>query len=623
MQELFYILYRIDDTVSKKEVNQIFEIIDANKSGGVTLKELQSFFHGGANDEFRTRIENLKWAGYIFTEINKKALKSNKSLKELLENREGAGEVEISRFRRLMLELNIATYNDDSKAKARLDVDLAVKGKQGMIDFFVLQSCLTTYINEQSEGNREDSLHLTFLGRFNFKVEKIIDYLDIEADEIITKSEFTFGVKRLLPAYTEEEIKQAFDKIVGTENVGKLPVKRLRVFYQKYLDFMNSSTGPIDLNKSTLIFRPASSDNFAEFSNKLVRFFSYDSYRFYEDLKTFEKKSESDSESESEVRGFIKFSQLSVYLADQGLHLSPEEESIFFETLHVTHSDPISLLYLTCLIFFGRPSASKMNLAPKTVTEQTFLSDLRLNINLFMKSTKQIFEEMDIRVLERIELQDFIAYSNSNGLSYTDEDLHELHLSIRGFSNESFFTLKQLSEFLFGTYKAEILSIMMHLDDLVFLKKRLPRDFFARYQSEKINFHQFAEGIVSINPLIRYFELDMIFASMDDGKGYVLVEQVMKLFEESMPLNELKMHLFDYCIKHKKKASQGLYITTLHDLMSIEEFSDLMLTLSDSTLHLPRNTRRTQDKDAVQGSRPGQSRRVQEAHFAGPEHHRR
>jgi Ca2+-binding EF-hand superfamily protein len=302
--------------LSKKDVNQIFEIIDENKSGGVTLKELQSFFHGGVNDEFRMRIENLKWAGYIFTEMNKKMVKVNKSLKEMLEIKEASGEVEVSRLRRLMLELNVATYNEDSKAKSRLDADLAVKKKQGIIDYFLLQSCLTTYINEQSEGNREDSLHLTFLGRFNFKVDKIVDYLDIEADEIITKSEFTFGVKRLLPAFSEDEIKEAFDKIVGSENVGKLPVKRLRIFYQKYLDLISSSSAPIDLAKSSALLRPANSDNFLEFANKIARFFSYDSFRFYADLKTFDQ----------DGTGFIKFSHMSIYLRSLGLLLSQKKK---------------------------------------------------------------------------------------------------------------------------------------------------------------------------------------------------------------------------------------------------------------------------------------------------------
>jgi uncharacterized protein YdcH (DUF465 family) len=560
--------------LSKKDVNQIFEIIDQNKSGGVTLKELQSFFHGGVNDEFRERIENLKWAGYIFTEMNKKMAKVNKSLKEMLEIKEASGEVEVSRLRRLMLELNVATYNEDPKAKSRLDADLAVKKKQGMIDFFLLQSCLTTYINEQSEGNREDSLHLTFLGRFNFKVDKIVDYLDIEADEIISKSEFTFGVKRLLPAFSEDEIKQAFDKIVGSENVGKLPVKRLRIFYQKYLDLISSSSAPIDLAKSSALLRPANSDNFVEFANKISRFFSYDSFRFYADLKTFDE----------DETGFIKFSHISIYLRSLGLLLSPEEEAIFLETLHGTHSDPISLLYATCLIFFGKPSASNMNLASKTITEQCFFNDLKLEINLFMSSTKQIFEEMDSRVLGRIELKDFIAYSNSKGLRYTDEELHELHITIRAGSKEAVFTLKEFREFLFGFHQTEIRSIVMHLDDLVFLKKRLPKDFFARYQSDKLNFQQFAEGLTSINPLIRYFEADMIFSSLDGLKGYVQIDQLVRLFEESQIYNELKMHLFDYCAKHKKNASQGLYITTLHDLMSLEEFSDLLLTLSGSTL---------------------------------------
>jgi Ca2+-binding EF-hand superfamily protein len=63
----------IDDTVTQRESNGIFRILDTDKSGKVSLAEFERYFSVDPTTmNLTSSVEKLRWAIDIFHEINHK-----------------------------------------------------------------------------------------------------------------------------------------------------------------------------------------------------------------------------------------------------------------------------------------------------------------------------------------------------------------------------------------------------------------------------------------------------------------------------------------------------------------------------------------------------------------------
>ena len=69
--EIFWLLTKLDEDIQKEEANMIFDKIDRDRSGLISQGEFESFLKIESNSiGGNIRIDKVKWAGNIFSEIN-------------------------------------------------------------------------------------------------------------------------------------------------------------------------------------------------------------------------------------------------------------------------------------------------------------------------------------------------------------------------------------------------------------------------------------------------------------------------------------------------------------------------------------------------------------------------
>ena len=75
--EFYFLLYQLDDTITRTETNKIFLMLDRDNSGTISLSEFEAFFKVEASTMSGSlQIEKLRWARDIFAELNKKLMLS-------------------------------------------------------------------------------------------------------------------------------------------------------------------------------------------------------------------------------------------------------------------------------------------------------------------------------------------------------------------------------------------------------------------------------------------------------------------------------------------------------------------------------------------------------------------
>jgi hypothetical protein len=99
-------------------------------------------------------------------------------------------------FHLMMHNMKVQSYLMDSKAKERLDSEIAVIGKPEAIDYFLLQTCLNIYGYEEASEFDPNSIIKAMLSKFNFDADKLVACLDIENDGWVTREEFLHYTKR-------------------------------------------------------------------------------------------------------------------------------------------------------------------------------------------------------------------------------------------------------------------------------------------------------------------------------------------------------------------------------------------------------------------------------------------
>ena len=68
-------LFQIDDTISQRESNDIFKLLDTDDSKSVKIEEFERYFGIDPNNKLiSTSVERLRWASEIFQEINVKMI---------------------------------------------------------------------------------------------------------------------------------------------------------------------------------------------------------------------------------------------------------------------------------------------------------------------------------------------------------------------------------------------------------------------------------------------------------------------------------------------------------------------------------------------------------------------
>lgn len=66
-------LYQLDDTIKQSEVNMLFDDMDRDSSGTISVQEFELYFKLETGAIYAdSKIEGMRWAANIFGELNKK-----------------------------------------------------------------------------------------------------------------------------------------------------------------------------------------------------------------------------------------------------------------------------------------------------------------------------------------------------------------------------------------------------------------------------------------------------------------------------------------------------------------------------------------------------------------------
>lgn len=72
---MFFLLFMLDDTVTQQESNQIFIMLDRDKTGKIERKEFERFFSvDDSLAQLTSNVEKMRWAIEIFHELNQKIM---------------------------------------------------------------------------------------------------------------------------------------------------------------------------------------------------------------------------------------------------------------------------------------------------------------------------------------------------------------------------------------------------------------------------------------------------------------------------------------------------------------------------------------------------------------------
>ena len=108
----------------------------------------------------------------------------------------------IHSFSLMMEQLNIKSYKE-TKDKNKFENELLV-GAGDKIDYNLLQACLNVYKPiEKSSENVQVAILSTLLSAFKQKVDRVVDFLDIDGNKSISRSEFVQGVKKYVQNYPD------------------------------------------------------------------------------------------------------------------------------------------------------------------------------------------------------------------------------------------------------------------------------------------------------------------------------------------------------------------------------------------------------------------------------------
>lgn len=106
-------------------------------------------------------------------------------------------------FRRLLTELGVKSYLDDSMNQKRFEEELCAPGKVDKADFYLIQGCLNTYVYEEQSRDSHVGILQGLLRSMDQNPERLAAYIDINQKNSIDQGEFLYSCKRLAPKYTD------------------------------------------------------------------------------------------------------------------------------------------------------------------------------------------------------------------------------------------------------------------------------------------------------------------------------------------------------------------------------------------------------------------------------------
>jgi Ca2+-binding EF-hand superfamily protein len=208
-------LLAINPDVSPDQCRVVFEFVDNNKDGKITLVEFKNHFQTTKNDELIKFVVELEWASTIFAEINNNLSKRMIMPAIYFENPDYELSIPKHTWEKGLSGFGSVSLDPRSSTIHKLREKLDLKGK---IHWNLFLACLTKYSGTAGTkiGERGLTLRIEILKFFGYSPKKIAEMLDMNKNGSISKYEFRTSIRRVLNRednWTDREIDNMFEGI--------------------------------------------------------------------------------------------------------------------------------------------------------------------------------------------------------------------------------------------------------------------------------------------------------------------------------------------------------------------------------------------------------------------------
>ena len=323
---------------------------------------------------------------------------------------------------------------------------------------------------------------------------------------------------------------------------------------------------------------PGSSTTFDQVREKIRRFFNFESNRLISDLAAFDRNSS----------GVIVMGDFFYYLDFVMLKLSKEEQRVLMDKFHAVNTTPLSIEYLTSMIFYGRANMTTLASLRHSEDVAAFLRTTRQEMNLHKKGSFGIFQDYDSDGDRLVSFDEFMTAANRKLMGLSNDSLKEVFASIVG--SASRFSLQQFRSALYGKELDNLSALLFKIEERLLAKgKSLPEYFFANNGVPEISFDKFAESMLAIDNNLRYDEVDVIYSKLDGNcDGKVTTEEFAGLMESHTAVNDFKRFIVEFAQEQGRQIGDVVYINNINDGMSKDEFIRLARTISKNQMPDPR-----------------------------------
>ena len=475
----------------------------------------------------------------------------------------------MSTFRLMLRDLQVKSYLDDTINNQKFESDMCMPGKVDRIDYFFLLACLNIFIPMGKKSDIVEGVLSGLLNAFNQSPKRVVEYLDIQTDQLITRAEFVVGGKRHVAQYSENELASVFSLIGGSEGASQIKAD----YFETYLENFKKKQAEIAAQKADLSL--AGPDQYERAREKIKRFFNFDEGSFYRDLETFDPS------------GKIKFRDVQYYFGYNGLKLTKEEEKALALRFNAVASTELSLDYLTAMIFHGRANMATINLIHQSKPVQSFFKQIKSEMNLNKKGSFDIYQDLDSSADRVVDQDEFRSVCGAKLIPLDSTEVIEVFNSISKGNKK--FNLAEFRKAMYGKELENLGPYIYKITERCKTSNKIPRDYFFRQMVPQIDFLSFSQVMLEIDSTIDLYTIDLIFSKIDsDNSGRVSVEEFTNLIDQYQLLNEFKEYIITYAESQAKHTQDIFYSSSMADGMTKEEFKKFVVTVSGNKMSDPK-----------------------------------
>ena len=207
----------------------IFNLIDTNNSGTISLKEFVTFFEIKTFHENVDKINKFNYAIDIQFDINNKLQKNGLSFNRL---KSPTGSVTKDKFQMFLneIDVNIKNYQIEFPVIWRrflsdistpmdpnsVDINLLIallKKNKSYIENLTINAPFISDSRRDTESNKKDQILYNILGAFDYSSSKAIRMIDINHDGYVMKQEFFTTCNKFVKYVTKDNVEFVWNKL--------------------------------------------------------------------------------------------------------------------------------------------------------------------------------------------------------------------------------------------------------------------------------------------------------------------------------------------------------------------------------------------------------------------------